>query len=233
MAFDIYAGPFTRFYRRDWENVVQRQARLAGTEYKMIYAGGDPGPPPPAREVREAVDAWRGAILHALAEHGLKNLSWSEDDGAEYITDRPGWEGYSGLLLWAAYAEKAGEQPPYELPKSWSDDPTYQSVMASEQGMHFVSILQASLWLPGDFDFCFKFPGLVDQEVMIGSCKGLRDQLRELEQRPLTWKTPSFLQGLRGKSSVTTEDAAKSGHACFSAIANEATEKGLPIVLSF
>jgi hypothetical protein len=30
MAFDIYAGPFTRFYRRDWENVAQRFARLQG-----------------------------------------------------------------------------------------------------------------------------------------------------------------------------------------------------------
>ena len=232
MAFDIYAGPFTRFYRRDWENVVQRQSRLDGTEYKMIYAGGDPGPPPPAEEVREAVKAWREAIVQALSPHGVTNLNWAEDDGAEYITERPGWEGYSGLLLWAAYAERPGAEPPYALPEHWADDPIYQSVM-NEPGMHFVTILQATLWLPGDFDFCFNFPGLVDEQVMIGSCRGLSEQLRELGQRQLNWRKPGSLAGPQGETVIPTEEAAKVGHTCFTEIANQAAEKGLPIVLSF
>lgn len=233
MAFDIYAGPFTRYYRRDWENTMQREARLKGTEYKMIYAGGDPGPPPPAHEIRETVNAWRGAIILALAPHGIEKLDWPEADGTEYFTKRPGWGGYSGLLLWAAYAERPDKEPPFELPKSWADDSVYQSVMANGHSLHFVTILLASVWLPGDFDFCFKFPGLVEQEVMIGSCKGLRDQLRELEHKPLKWKKPSLLQKFRGDDAVPLEEAAKAGHACFSALAEKAVENGLPIILSF
>lgn len=233
MAFDVYSGSFTRFYTRNWENIAQRQARLDGTEYKMIYAGGDPGPPPPAQEIRDLVNEWRSAINEALAPHGLKELDWSEADDTEYFTDRPGWDGYAGLLLWAAYAERPNEEPPLELPESWADDRVYQSVMEDEQRIHFVTILLASLWLPGDFDFCFKFPGLTDEELMIGSCRGLRDQLHELEGKPLKWQQPDSLQNSRNDSVLTFEEAAKAGRACFYALAEKAAQNRLPLVLSF
>ena len=55
MAFDVYVGTMTRFYRRDWENVAQRMSREQGIRYNVIYAGGEPAAPPSADEVREAV----------------------------------------------------------------------------------------------------------------------------------------------------------------------------------
>ena len=196
----------------------------------MIYAGGDPGPPPPAQEVHDVVNAWRSAINEGLTPHGVKALEWSEADDTEYFTDRPGWEGYGGLLLWAAYAERPNEEPPFEFPQSWSDDPVYQSVMEDEQRMHFVSILLATLWLPSDFDFCFKFAGIVEEEVMIGSCRGLRDQLRELEGKPLKWQKPV---NSSSDSVVTFEEAAKARLAFFQALAEKAVDNHLPLVLSF
>jgi len=233
VAFDIYAGSFTRYYTRDWENVAQRDAHIKGIAYEIVYAGGDPGPAPSARDVRETVIAWRNGINTSLAAHGVKNIDWSEEDGGPYFTDRPGWNGYAGLLLWSAYAERPECTAPYKLPKDWSDDPVYRSVTAESQTPRYVTILRTTVWLPGEFDFCFKFPGLVEDEVMIGSCKSLLGQLRELEQEPQRWGKPSLLHRIRSGDSVATEEAAREGHRCFSALAERACEHGLPIVLSY
>jgi hypothetical protein len=84
----------TRFYRRDWDNVAQRMAREQGMQYKMIYAGGDPEPPPAADEIRLGVAGWCEALSRALQPHGFGTVAWDEGDEMPYFTDRPGWEGY-------------------------------------------------------------------------------------------------------------------------------------------
>lgn len=235
MAFDVYAGTLTRFYTRGWENVVQRQARIDGTEYRMIYAGGDPGPPPPAAEVRGAVAAWRDGINRALAPHGCGEIEWSEEDDRPYFTDRPGWEGYSGLLLWAAYAQSPEVSPPFELPKSWADDPVHERVMADDHPARYAAILAANLWLPGDFPFRFRFPNLVEgDDVMISSTGGLLEQLRGLRAEEPRWGKPSLLSRIkRTGAAVPLEEAARVGMTVFSNLAEEAVLNRLPILLSF
>lgn len=232
MAFDIYAGTFARFYTRNWENVVQRQARLDGTKYTMIYAGGDEGPPP-AEEVRAAVSSWREGINGALAQHDLPPIEWSESDDQPYFTDRPGWEGYSGLQLWAAYAERENATPPYALPESWAEDKVWQAVMEDEANIHFRTILQASIWLPGDFKFSFKFPGLTEDEVMIASTTGLRDQLLELGEKALAWRKQPLLDKFRKRDVVPLQEAAEWGRRSFLEVAEQAVKAGVPIMLSF
>lgn len=233
MAFDIYAGTITRFFTRDWENVVQRQARLDGTEYRMIYAGGEEAPPP-AEEVASTVQAWRDAINRSLAQHSLGPIEWSESGDQPYFTDRPGWEGYSALQLWAAYAERPDRQAPYALPETWAVDKVWQSVVDDEKNIHFRTILQATIWLPGDFEFCFKFPALTEgDEVMIASTASFRNQLRELESKPVQWGSASLMSKLLKKNAVPLEEAAKWGRESFLAIAEKAVEHGLPILLSF
>lgn len=234
MAFDIYAGTFTRFFTRDWENVVQRQARLDGTEYRMIYAGGET-PPPSPEEVREVVAAWKAGINGSLAQDGHAAIEWSEDDGQPYFTDRPAWEGYAGLLLWAAYAEKPEAKPPHFVPESWAADRVWQEVMERD-AIHFRSILQATLWLPGDFRFCFGFPSLTgddDEEVMIASTGGLLAQLRELGQKPLQWQSQGLFSKLRRNDGVPLEEAAQWGRERFVAVVEKAVEAKLPFMLSF
>ncbi|HLQ27010.1 MAG TPA: hypothetical protein VK138_14185 [Acidiferrobacterales bacterium] len=233
MAFDVYVGTFTRFYRRDWENAVQRQARIDGASYKMIYAGGEPLPPPPAEEVQQAVAAWQNAISQGLAANGGNPVTWSESLDKPYFTDRPGWPGYSGLLLWAAYAED-GAKPPHTLPEVWAEDPVFLRVMQNEANLHFRVILQANLWLPGDFYFCFKFPDLTGKETMIASCAGLLEQLRELNAKPLAWSSPSLVQRFKPRDSfVPFEEAAMVGMRVFTELAQHAVSNNLPIMLSF
>lgn len=232
MAFDIYAGTFTRFYTREWENIVQRQARLDGTEYRMIFAGGDEGPPP-ASDVRQAVAAWQTGMNSGLAENGLPAIEWSEADEQPYFTDRPGWEGYSALQLWAAYAERPGASPPFELPESWADDSTWLAVIEQESDIHFRTILQASVWLPGDFSFTFKLPGLVEDEVMVASTGSFRDQLVELAARPIKWRKQSLFEKLRKRDTLALQEAAEWGRSRFLAVVEQAEAARVPFMLSF
>jgi hypothetical protein len=227
MAFDVYVGTFTRFYTRSWENTVQRQAKLDGVEYRMIYAGGDTAPPT-AGEVLEVINSWRDGMNSGLAPHGLGPILWSEDEAQPYLTDRPGWPGYSGLLLWAAYAQTPHLHPPYALPESWADDPAYQESMKDENLTRYAALLRSSLWLPGDFRFGFKFPGLTEGEVMIGCTQSLLDDLTELASNQPQWAVPQI-----GADIIPLEEAAKEGMRIFRQLAASAVQHKLPLILSF
>ena len=36
MAVDLYVGTLTRYYTRQWENVVQKMAREQGLKYQLV-----------------------------------------------------------------------------------------------------------------------------------------------------------------------------------------------------
>ncbi len=184
MAFDVYVGTMTRFYRREWENLVQKTARQQGTRYTMIYAGGDPEPPPPAEAIRQAVATWCDGISRGLAAHGQNPLSWNESDDQPYFTDRPAWEGYSALLVWAAHDEHPDIPLPSTVPRSWADDPAFERSTAKEFRSRYRTILEPQLWLPADFSFLFDFPTLTSEEPSrIGSTFMLRRELDDLAER--------------------------------------------------
>jgi hypothetical protein len=233
VAFDVYAGTFTRFYTRDWENVVQKQAKLDGMEYHMIYAGGDSGPPP-SSEVLLAVSAWKEGMNSGLAPHGFGPIEWSEDEQQPYFTDRPGWEGYSGLLLWAAYSQVERKTPPYAVPEVWAEDAAYQAAIALEKP-RFPAVLMANIWLPGEFEFHFKFPALAGNgEVMIASTGSLLKDLREMRADEPAWAKESFLSKLpRRKQQVRLEEAARYGLVMFTELVECAVDSKLPLILSF
>jgi len=181
MAFDVYVGTITRFYRRDWENVVQRMSREQGTHYTMIYAGGEPEPPPPAEEIRQAVAGWCEALSRGLEPHGYGPVIWNEDDNQPYFTARPARDGYSALLVWAAHAEHPDLPVPVEVPESWADDPAYQRSTVREFKSRFRTILTPQLWLPVEFPFVFEAPTLAsDENSCIGSVFTLKQQLDNL-----------------------------------------------------
>ncbi|MDR2187889.1 MAG: hypothetical protein LBE62_07520 [Azonexus sp.] len=229
MAFDVFVGTFTRFYTRQWENVVQRQAKAEGHHYQMIYADGD-NEPPTAEEVLEGVSGWQRAINEGLAVHGLGPIEWSEDEKQPYFTDRPGWEGFSALLLWAAYAQSTEQPAPPYLPEIWLEDPVYQSVMDREKP-EFPAILMANIWLPGDFEFRFEFPPLAgDDNVMIASTKSLLDNLHRLATTEPNW-SKNFIP--EQEKQIPFEEAAREGMDVFAALAQHAVDNSLPLILSF
>src|SRR6185295_17613013 len=158
MALDIYVGSLVRFYTDDWENVVQREAREQGIQYSRIAPGG-PSTPPARGEVEPAIAAWRDALNQGLGNNLSLPLVWSEAADSPYFTDRPGYSGYSGLMLWAAYADRPELPRPDQLPEGgWYEDDVYLAAIERESRTRFRQILQPQFWLPNDFAFCFEGP---------------------------------------------------------------------------
>ena len=232
MAFDIYAGTFVRFYTRDWKNVVQRQAELDGTRYQMIYAGGDQGAPP-AEDIRMAVDAWKQGINSALAPHGLGPIDWSEADGQPYFTDRPSWEGYFALQQWAAHLERPDVPVPFSLPEDPFEGTALAAVLEDDSKLHFRSIIQGGAWLPGDFDFLFKFPALTEGETMIGSTGRLLHELRELREKPLAWEKLQTAPSGKSGEAIPFQEIAEWSLSAFENVVAQGHSARVPFMLSF
>jgi hypothetical protein len=256
MAFDVYVGTMTRYYRREWENVVQRMAREQGIKYNMIYAGGEPPPPPPAEEIQLAVSAWSHMLSEGLKSLEVGAISWDESDRQPYFSDRPGWPGYTGLLLWAAYAENPDLPLPAALPESWIDDPAYQKSTDEGFTSRYLQILRAQLWIPADFNAVADGPDLCQNKTCIGSTFELKRQLDELrnetdirlqdemskpEQSPQPEvKSGGMLRRFFAKPSPTVATdgirlaaAAASGLTIFQDLASKACEHRLPILLNY
>lgn len=58
------------------------------------------------REITRQVLEWRSALSKGLQGNISAPLEWDELFEAPYYTDNPAWDGYTSLLLWAAYAEQ-------------------------------------------------------------------------------------------------------------------------------
>lgn len=185
----------------------------------------------------------------------LRTVAWDEGDERPYFTDRPAWEGYRGLLVWAAHAEQPDLPPPAELPDSWLDDPAFQRSANRQFKTRFRTILEPQLWLATDFPFVFESPTLVsDEPTRIGSVFMLKQQLDTLHAETashlarLTATRPADLpvsgkQGILGKlfgrqpepepAKSRLADAAQRGLQVFRDLAAKACEQRLPILLSF
>ena len=231
MAFDVYVGSFTRFYRREWENVAQKMAREQGMKYKMIYAGGQPPTPQPAHEIQEAVRAWRVAMQHGLGTNMPHTIEWDESEHSPYFTDRPGWPGYTGLLLLAAYEDHPDLTPPAQLPEQWISDEAFQRSTAKGFRSKYPQILNPQLWLPLEVDFYFECGTLTEEKQKIGTTHGLKRQLEELHA-----STEARLADVISTASTekdTIDHAGKIGLEIFRDMATLACEHRLPLLLSF
>jgi hypothetical protein len=255
VALDVYVGTLTRFYRRDWENVVERMAREKGTRYMIIHAGGEPEPPPPANEIRLAIEGWREALSQSLRPHGIGPVDWEEADSTPYFSDRPRWHGYSGLLVWAAHAEHPDLPLPAEAPESWAGSTAYERSTARDFKSQYQTILEPQMWLPTEFPFVFEAPTLVSEKACIGSAFTLKKQLdelhlltevqlKELKRKPTAKAETAQRNRLLSRLLLRTPprpepvkpglaDVAEVGLAVFRKLAAKACEHRLPMFLDY
>ena len=71
--------------------------------------------------------AWRSGLSKSLGENIAAVLDWDESGSSPYTTDRPGYPGYSGLMIWAAYSGDDAKVAPKDIPESgWYEDPIFQ-----------------------------------------------------------------------------------------------------------
>jgi hypothetical protein len=235
MAFDVYVGTLTRFYTEEWENVAQKYAREQGINYQIIHPDGDKGQPPSADEARPAIIAWRKGVFQSLRGYLRDPLEWDESDCLPYFTDRPGWDGYAALLLWAAYSEHPEQDMPELIPKeNWTDDEVFLATLEKDSGTRYRQILEPELWLPCDFDFTFQAPNVANQPTWIGSTIALAKQLELLNDATFRINEEQLAECLNGKGGTETElEAAEFAFAIFISLAQKANEHCVPMILSY
>ncbi len=175
MGLDVYVGSLTRYYVEGAAHVLERIARHQG----MATDDGQD-----AEEViRSAVLCWRDGLSRWLGDRLPAPLDWDESAPAPCFTDKPGWDGYGGVLLLAAHDEHPELPAPTQVSADWPDDPAYQAASARGARSRYSQLLTSELWLPCRFDFTVRAPDITGEEVELGSSVALLDQLELLATR--------------------------------------------------
>jgi hypothetical protein len=187
MALDVYVGSLTRYYAGEWENIAEKAARERGTQFQFARLSGAAGRFRNPQEAQPVIEAWRATLNASLGRNITWPLEWNESLDGPHFTDRPGWDGFGSLVLWAAYAEHPTLRQPVVLPEEWDNDPAL--LRSNETGFrsrysHLVRNVE--LWLPSAFDFTFEGEDVDGRRVVVGSSSTLRRQLEELNAA--TWK---------------------------------------------
>ncbi len=187
MGLDVYVGPLTRYYAGNWQTIVQQVMAGSGVPVQIIRPNrgwldrlrdriGFRGP-----DAARVVRRWRDRLRRELR---IAGLDWNEDPEAEYATDKPAWDCYGALVLWAAYDELPSAKR-RETAEGWEKDPAYQSSRANPQSLYRHLLADTEIWLPVEFDAPARTAAIVGDSIVIGSSPRLLAELRELNLR--TW----------------------------------------------
>jgi hypothetical protein len=255
LALDAYVGPLTRFYTGKWTSITTQF--LEGFDPDcLILDGGierfdDFQIKTPEGQVQRAdiksnrkclspsatagqkVEEWRQSLSQSLATRLHKPLDWPEDSSGVYSTDRPGWDAYGALMLWAAHEEHPELERPDTLPEDWFADPAYESSRAENAMTRYPTLLLCTLWLPGDYSFTFRGKAPSEKDVTIGFSTTLIKELFELNAR--TWGADDISSwfSYAKKREDGLESCAKFAFAVLYALAKVAEEDHQPMVLDW
>jgi len=186
MALDVYVGSLTRYYASDWENPGEKAARMRGAS-PTLRSTKQNEDQKSQDLIRPRVMAWRAALAKSLGDRLAGPLEWDETEAAPWFTDRPGWDGFGSLVLWAAYAEHPTLRLPGTLPEEWDHDlALMRSTAAGFRSRYSHLVRNVEMWLPVAFDITFEGEDVEGRRVVMGSVTTLRRQLADLNAS--TWK---------------------------------------------
>jgi len=189
MGLDIYAGTLTRYYAQNWKTVVQQWAEENGYDFRRITAEG--GEPPQEtlspEEVQAAVSSWRDQLLAAIpGPDGTPYAPWEENNEKPYYTDKPDWDAFGALLLYAA-ARVYGEPAPPTVEKNWDFQEHPLVKRAMEDGEKNWSLfVGATWWLPIRDCFYLRGPNPAGAEIVISTAGSLLAELSRINE--LGWQ---------------------------------------------
>ena len=238
MGLDIYVGSLSRYYARDWELIAQKAARAAGYDFQVVYQNNPENIS--QEEARPIIISWRDSIREgikgSLKDNEKLEFNWDETPESQYFTDKPDWDGYCSLLLWAAYSEHDDLVPPEKCVKDLNtDEALNRSTEATFKTTYPALLRDVQLWIPEEFIFCFGTQDATGQETMIESVMKLEQELLELNDK--TWKADAqIITEWRDNGPSDTgnlEDAAKFGFSVFLDMANKAVENNLVMKLDY
>lgn len=236
MGLDVYVGTLTRYYAGEWETVVQQVARELGIPVQIERVNETPDAIRDPLQIEELIVVWRDRLSASLGAHLERPLVWSEGLAAPYFTDKPAWDCYAALLIWAVHADHPDIELPSVVPDEWRSHAAVARIQSKDFQTGYGQLLRdTELWLPGDFTFTFRSEDPTGAMVGIGSVTALAAQLRELNER--TWRADATtLQEWRqagAEHGAPFEASAQFGFAVLSELAERAAEYDLPIKLDY
>lgn len=243
MGLDIYVGSLTRYFARDWKTVVQQAAERGEIPPVQVVRTNEPEDVvTDPEQIRHVVVDWQQGLSDGLGNNLSSPLSWDETNPTPWFTDKPAWDCYGALLLWAAYSEhpdlKRPAANPCGLPGGgdWSGDPAYQRSVAKDSRTRYAHLLRnVEIWLPGEFTFTFGATWVTGVARQFGACSALVAQLDDLNAR--TWRaTQAQLVEWRRDGAdfgAPLEVAARFGFALMRDLAGRAAEHRLPMLLDY
>jgi hypothetical protein len=236
MGLDIYVGSLTRYYARDWETVVQQYGRESGMPVDVVRPNEPEDAVADPNEIRADVLAWRESLSKGLGGNLSGPLDWDESPESPYFTDKPAWDCYSSLLLWAAYSEHPDLVRPVDCIEDWTKDEAYGRSADREFRTRYPALLRnTEIWLPSDFRFTFPAADVSGNTITFGSAVSLRDELIELNAR--TWRADNSTLAAWRKAGAEhlapLEAGARFAFAVFIDLASAAVEHKLVMKLDY
>jgi hypothetical protein len=241
VGLDLYVGPLTRYYLSDWSTVVQQTGRDVGITVEIDRHGAEPQDPiTDPDQMLGVVRRWQtglGQALGCLAD-------WAEGATLPYWIDQPGWDGYGGLLLLAAYDERPDlrpdaprRQPASNQPRTYEEARAYQA--ASAQPQRYPTLLRGAEWwlpLPDRPPLVFTAPLPSGHRTRIGRIDRLLAELRLLSQRSQAFAAhdrQAVLAAGPPPSDAPIEVAARFGLAMMLKLAQAAAEHRQPLLMDY
>lgn len=238
MGLDVYAGPLTRYYSGEWETVIERYAREHGKEIRIVRAGAteEETERPSLEQVHELVSIWRMKIGEQLEEYLDAPFFWEDTAELPYETDKPSWENYGALLLWAAHHEHPDEPLEPGPVKEWARDSAFLASLDEDFASIFPNLLyNVELWLPVPFAFTFKAIDPSGRPVQMGSSVELFNELQRLNNE--TWQADyDTRMDWRGGCPATgcdVEEGARFGFAIMYDLALYSVQRQVPLKLDY
>jgi hypothetical protein len=232
MALDVYVGSLTRYYAGGWENLGERAARESGVPTSVRWANR-PQDAQSQDRIRARVIGWRAALAKALGDRLAGPLDWDETDDAPWYTNRPGWDGFGSLVLWAAYAEHPALRLPETLPEDWDHDVALMRSTAEGFRSRYSHLVRnVEMWLPVAFEITFEGEDVEGRRSVMGSVTTLRRQLADLNAA--TWRASA--SDVTGWGRAPTEEGpieerARYAFAVLTELAQWAQSERLPMKL--
>lgn len=213
MGLDIYCGTLTRYYMHNWKTAAQQWAEENGFDFQIVRPDGEEDhDPPDLEEVVLGMETWRDALADYIQENFGCTMHWEENNDTPYFTDKPDWDGYGAVLLWALYTEQ-GLTPPDLLPANWdyTENGVYQQFINDPYETAYPALLcDAEILLPADADFLLQADDPCGNESIVTSSFSLLRDLDRLNER--TWRADRQTiadwakQGFPGGRTLTVKD---------------------------
>ena len=235
MGLDVYVGSLTRYYAGEWELRAQVVARELGATINVVRRHDPPDAVRDPDKIRPVVLAWRDGLTSGLGDHLTAPLDWDESPAAPYFSDKPTWDCYADLVMWAAYDEQSQLSRPHVHVEDWSSDPAYQASAADGFPSRYSHLYDVELWLPCPFAFVFQSEDVSGNPLTIGSSVSLQRQLEDLNQRTWQANADTLKQWAFDNSDygAPLENGARFAFSVFLELARQSVQHKLPMRLDW